>query len=85
MSLRTATRDVATLRRQLVLSTGLLALLLGMGLVVVVQFALGGAADDSVRRVLGDRADSLIASTDIASTRSESRVTTVVRTAVTCW
>jgi two-component system OmpR family sensor kinase len=65
---RTGTRDVATVRRQLMLSTGLLSVLVAVALVVIVQFAVGGAADDSVRRVLGDRADALIASTDVAST-----------------
>ena len=64
---RPRSRDVATLRRQLVLSTGLLAALVAAALVLIVQFTLGGAADDAVRRVLSDRASSVIAATDVAS------------------
>jgi signal transduction histidine kinase len=64
----TRSRDVATLRRQLVLSTGLLAALVAAALVLIVQFSLGGAAHDAVRRVLSDRASAVVAATDVAST-----------------
>ena len=75
---RTRARDVATLRRQLVLSTGLLAALVAAALVLIVQFTLGGAAHDAVRRVLSDRASSLISATDVASTDGRLEVPSAV-------
>jgi signal transduction histidine kinase len=67
-------RDVATLRRQLVLSTGLLAAAVAAGLVVLVQLVVGGAAVDSARRVLTDRSTVIIASARQTSTGEELRV-----------
>lgn len=61
------TRDVATVRRQLVLSTGLLSALVAVALIVVVQISVGGAADDAAHRVLEDRANAVVAASDVAS------------------
>ncbi len=60
-------RDVATVRRQLVLSTGLLSALVAVALVVIVQITVGGTADDAAHRVLDDRAGAVAAASDVAS------------------
>jgi two-component system, OmpR family, sensor kinase len=60
-------RNPATVRRRLVALTGTLAAFVALGLVVVVQIVLNGAASDSVARVLEDRADTLISAAASAS------------------
>ena len=60
-------RDRLSLRAQLVAITALLATAVAIGLVVVVQVALAGAADRETHRVLSDRSNALVASIRTAS------------------
>jgi two-component system, OmpR family, sensor kinase len=60
-------RDRLSLRAQLIVITALLSSLVAIGLVVVVQLALAGAANSTAKRVLDDRATALIAGIDDAS------------------
>jgi signal transduction histidine kinase len=61
-------RNPTTVRRRLVALTGTLSAFVALGLVVIVQVVLAGAATDSVTRVLDDRADALISAAATAST-----------------
>lgn len=59
--------DLAGVRRQLVLITGLVAVGVATALVVIVQVVLAGTSTAAVQRVLEDRASALIGATDSAS------------------
>lgn len=62
-------RDHLSLRAQLVTITALLAGLVAVGLVLVVQLALAGAAQTGTERVLDDRADALVMGISAASSK----------------
>jgi two-component system, OmpR family, sensor kinase len=61
-------RDRLSLRAQLVTLTGLLAAAVAVGLVLIVQISLAGAAIKATNQVLLDRSTALIAGIDSAST-----------------
>ena len=56
-------RSPTTVRRRLVALTGTLSAFVALGLVLIVQVVLAGAANESVARVLTDRADALVSAT----------------------
>ena len=60
-------RGPESVRRRLVVLTGSLSAVLAIGLVVVVEVVLTGAATDAVDRVLADRADAVVSSTRASS------------------
>lgn len=66
---RLTLQDRLSLRAQLVLVTALLASAVAIGLVVVVQFSMAGAANSATEQVLDDRANALIHGIDAASTK----------------
>lgn len=55
-----------SLRRRLVVLTGLLSALVALGLVVVVHLVLEGSASSAVDRVLADRVDAVVSSVGVA-------------------
>lgn len=55
-----------SLRRRLVVATGVLSAVVALGLVVVVHLVLEGSADHAVDRVLADRADAVVSSVAVA-------------------
>ena len=70
----TEPRTPASVRSRLVALTGTLSAFVALGLVVVVQVVLAGAATDAVTRVLDDRADALVGSATSASADGSLRV-----------
>lgn len=65
---RLTLQNYLSLRMQLVAVTALLASAVAVGLVVVVQFSMAGAANSATEQVLDDRATALIHGIDAAST-----------------
>ena len=62
---RSDASDVGTLRRQLVVLSAIVSSAVALALVVIVQFLLAGAAADAIHLVLEDRADGVIAASDL--------------------
>lgn len=70
----TEPHNPASVRSRLVALTGTLSAFVALGLVVIVQVVLAGAATDAVARVLDDRADALIGAAGSSSAGGSLRV-----------